>query len=490
MVRATNPNVAWVNNVTVENCTINNTQTSLSMGEGATFSGCKDISFHHNTITHCPKIMLAIANNTKNMKVFKNTFVTTVGTGVKIDGSQDATVGAYNENISIYNNLFYGTARAISIETEFKGGNKNIIVYNNVINIYNHTTSVVAIKLGQVLPYKQFSSNIMIKYNTINVWHGAGSPLQIEIFRTNWSNINITNNIFQSNDTASWQVRSSRANSTDPCFHFSNNIYDHTTKPANTAWLDGTNKFETTAILSSPQFVDRKAGNFHLNSTSPAIDAADSTYTVSTDYDDYPRPQNRNYDIGAYEYYSAIQPEITNVMITPDPQQIGGYLNISCNITDTWGSVDEVRVNITYPDHTTKNFSMNPSYYLNQTYSQIGNYQFFIWMNDTNRNSDISEGHSFQIIPVLSRAFLVGLIIDVYDSNGSIISIKPKIILYIGFNPFSFNVLSSNEKIFVSSKSYIGYIGTQFIIGVFNAAVVSEKSSHDPLHHQILNRRK
>jgi hypothetical protein len=41
-------------------------------------------------------------------------------------------------------------------------------------------------------------------------------------------------------------------------------------------------------------------------------------------------------------------PEITNVTDYPDPQDAGGYVNITCNVTDNVG-VDEVWVNITYP---------------------------------------------------------------------------------------------------------------------------------------------
>jgi hypothetical protein len=44
-------------------------------------------------------------------------------------------------------------------------------------------------------------------------------------------------------------------------------------------------------------------GNFHLGSTSPAIDAAKSIVDApSADYDGTTRPQGTNRDIGAFEY--------------------------------------------------------------------------------------------------------------------------------------------------------------------------------------------
>ena len=50
-------------------------------------------------------------------------------------------------------------------------------------------------------------------------------------------------------------------------------------------------------------------------------------------------------------------PEITDVFDTPDPQDVGGYVNITCNVTDDV-VVDEVWVNITYPDNSYHNQSM------------------------------------------------------------------------------------------------------------------------------------
>jgi hypothetical protein len=443
------------------------------MGEGITFSGCKDVTFHHNTITHCPKIMLDLANNTKNCRIYKNTIITTTGSGIKLDGSQSTKVNAWDENISIYNNYFSGTYTAIKIGVEKKGGCKNISFYNNIINT---KSSYPGIKLEGATGYTQRLENIIIKHNTIQV-SGPGSPFQIEQPPTKLRNIYVANNIFQGDGSASWQIRSSVSNFTDSCFHFSNNIYHHTTKPANTAWVDGRHKFETTAILSSPQFVNRNTGDFHLNSTSPAIDAADSTYTIPFDYDGHTRPQNTIPDIGAYEFVTntppANPPSITNVRITPDKQQIKGYINISCDITQNDAPVDAAWVTITYPDATTQNYTMNQGYYLNQTYAQIGEYQVLIGAHDTNNNTDISTGYVFQIIPVLRSTFIVGFISSYQYAGGSDLYIKAKLLLYIDIDPLTITLLSSNEKILLS-KQYVGYVGAKFIIGLFNGVVLSE----------------
>ena len=473
MFWSTNPNKAWCNNLTVENCTINNTQSSLSMGEGITFSGCKDVTFHHNTLTHCPKIMLDLANNTKNCNIYKNTIVTSQGSGIKLDGSQSTKMSAWDENICIYNNHFSGSYTAIKIGVEKKGGCKNISFYNNIINT---VSSYPGVKLEGATGYSQLLDNIVITHNTIQV-SGTGSPFQVELPPTKLRNIYVANNIFQGNGSSSWQVRSSLSNFTDSCFHFCNNIYNHVTKPANTAWRDGRQKFETTAILSSPQFVDRKTGDFHLNNTSPAIDAADSTYTIPFDYDGRTRPQNTIPDIGAYEFSTmnppTFPPTITNVRISPDEQQIGGYINISCEITENDAAVDTAWVNIIYPDATTQNYSMNQGFYLTQAYDQIGEYQFLIWAHDTNNNTNISTGYVFHILPMLRTTFIIGFINNYQYTTRSTLSLNAKLLLYIELNPLTITLLSSNEKILLP-KEYIGYMGTKFIIGVFNGAVLSE----------------
>ena len=54
-------------------------------------------------------------------------------------------------------------------------------------------------------------------------------------------------------------------------------------------------------ITSDAQFVNYQqngSGDYHLKSTSPAIDAGTSVGAPSTDFDGNPRPQGKNYVIG------------------------------------------------------------------------------------------------------------------------------------------------------------------------------------------------
>jgi len=54
--------------------------------------------------------------------------------------------------------------------------------------------------------------------------------------------------------------------------------------------------------MLDPKFVSVAGRDFHLQSSSPLIDAGVTLPEVSDDLEGTPRPQGRNYDIGAYEF--------------------------------------------------------------------------------------------------------------------------------------------------------------------------------------------
>jgi hypothetical protein len=65
-------------------------------------------------------------------------------------------------------------------------------------------------------------------------------------------------------------------------------------------------------------------GDFHLKSTSPAIDKGTSSSAPKTDIDNTPRPQGAGIDIGAYEFSST-----STTTVTPKP-----VLTLSANTLD------------------------------------------------------------------------------------------------------------------------------------------------------------
>jgi hypothetical protein len=78
-----------------------------------------------------------------------------------------------------------------------------------------------------------------------------------------------------------------------------NNICYLTTGLGNAGTLIGSN-----LVNVNPLFVNPTAGDFHLQSTSPAINTATPVSIVTTDFDRNARPQGGAYDFGAYEFLS------------------------------------------------------------------------------------------------------------------------------------------------------------------------------------------
>jgi len=100
-------------------------------------------------------------------------------------------------------------------------------------------------------------------------------------------------------------------------------------------------------------------------------------------------------------------PEISDTSITmsdPADTQMGfGWENITCTVRDNV-DVDEVFLNITYPDSTKTSVSMinvigTYNYYYNTSFSQYGNYSYSIWANDTSNNVDTSSSYTFSMPP-------------------------------------------------------------------------------------------
>jgi len=88
-------------------------------------------------------------------------------------------------------------------------------------------------------------------------------------------------------------------------------------------------------------------------------------------------------------------PEINNVNATPLTQIKGGYVNITCNVTDNtvlkdvslWAILNDT---LAFIPKQMKNIPGTNVYYYNSTYSEIGRYDFYIHANDTAGNNQTS----------------------------------------------------------------------------------------------------
>lgn len=117
-------------------------------------------------------------------------------------------------------------------------------------------------------------------------------------------------------------------------------------------------------------------------------------------------------DIGAYEFISSgpntTPPEITNIIrTTSDPLDTSasfGWINITATVTGN-SEVNAVMINVSCPNGSSFNVSMNAigsnTYYYNTNtiFSNHGNYNYFIWANDTNGNQSTSTIYDFSMPP-------------------------------------------------------------------------------------------
>ena len=160
-----------------------------------------------------------------------------------------------------------GTGFSISI------GATNIMIYNNII--YNNKSPATCNNCPGIQLWKGDRNKV---YN--NVVYNMGPHQGIMV--SHMTNVDVTNNIV-----------------TESTPNFKNEGFGGT-------WTLGNNLCDVSgpgcSIVGYPKFINPAGNDFHLQSTSPAINAGATLSEVTTDFDGILRPQGSGYDIGAYEY--------------------------------------------------------------------------------------------------------------------------------------------------------------------------------------------
>ena len=128
-------------------------------------------------------------------------------------------------------------------------------------------------------------------------------------------------------------------------------------------------------------------------------------------------------------------PEVSNVDVSNsnplDTDSSFGWVNISCDVTDD-NAVDMVFLRINNPGGSWNNVSMIQfgvnGYYYNSSisFSQFGNYSYFIWANDTSNNVGTSVSYDFSMSPNWDvdmngecKVFDLTLISNHYNESGN-----------------------------------------------------------------------
>jgi len=246
-------------------------------------------------ITGVPPVRIGIHNGGSHVRVIGNRIHDIVADcsvgGQAVDHSNYNAV--YNDTIG---NLLYNirvastctTVHGYGIYHAMYGGKiANNIVFNNGshgIHLWHAANNVI------------ISSNTIFNNGRAGILIGDGdSPGGVVVDHTV-----VANNILYKNGIGLWEF----CYSGQTCIG-SNNQYLH-----NLIYLNGTNMMflfghvDSGRVSADPQFVNYtgySSGDYHLKSTSPAIDKGTSLDAPLNDFDGSVRPQGSGWDIGAYE---------------------------------------------------------------------------------------------------------------------------------------------------------------------------------------------
>ncbi|NOQ22584.1 MAG: hypothetical protein GQ565_08050 [Candidatus Aegiribacteria sp.] len=248
--------VAGTSNFTVSNNYVHNSGPGTIGGEGIDIKdGCSTGDVYGNVVHDINRI------------------------GIYVDSWDKPT-----HHINVHSNLVYNTTDdGFALASESGGLLSDISVYNNIS--YGNTNSGITVaSWGEQVPSHPIQ-DISIMNNT---FYGNGTSswgVGICVENPDADNVIVRNNILSENVFG--QILIEEAGSG---LAVDNNLFFGIGDPYGSSYLTG-----------DPELEDPSNGDFHLQTSSPAIDAGSSTGAPSDDFEGTSRPQGSGYDMGAYE---------------------------------------------------------------------------------------------------------------------------------------------------------------------------------------------
>lgn len=241
-----------------------------------------------------------------NITVRNNTVYNSTRQGIAAHEIWDST---YEGNV-VYNN---GLGAGLEDQGIVIWRSKNVTVSGN--QIYNNVQGF-GISLSEKLPGSISASHLIS--NNIIYNNGAGNTESGGIsIGSNVGSSKIYNNIIASNKGLGIRADNSDAGNivennilyqnSPQLWQGTGNVYDYNLYFPDISFT-GKGSHD---ITGDPQFVNTGVGDYHLVSSSPAINKGASLLEVSKDIEGNARPQGSAYDIGAYEYVGAPPPDTT-----------------------------------------------------------------------------------------------------------------------------------------------------------------------------------
>ncbi len=320
-------NVEFDNNVVydVNNGYAYDDTHTLSPQEAISFSNVQGFNIHHNTLSQYGKEGIDVKSGSNSGQIHHNTIHTSLSSpafqwdynhiGIYVDGFNKKNYG-----ISVYCNTitgYGGCGIVIGAERPESGGSiEDISIYNNVIALSylaGHT-GFRGIDSFYNCPFR----NVYIYCNTIYNGGSSNSPIRIFPSASNIVNTVISNNIISG--TAYYLICFQELRSTEISGRLTlkNNLYYRYGDIGHNLWKNGADKsWGSNYILNDPKLISLNNINYHLQSSSPAIDAGSLSNSASTDFDGVARPQGNGIDIGAYEYISTTNNPVAFSSMSP-----------------------------------------------------------------------------------------------------------------------------------------------------------------------------
>jgi hypothetical protein len=290
----------YVRRVEFDNNNVHDVNLGRFAQEAISFSYVLGFDIHHNYLAQYEKEGLSVKGGSTDGTVHHNIIDTSTWSGAADYNHIGVYVCSYSsliENVEVYNNYIFGNhGQGIIMRNEEGGTASNIKVYNNVINL----TWVYGYGMGccSDSPTQGYFQDIIFNSNTVytNMY-----PIRFTGDTTKYINVvQIKNNIVTSPSITVLLVVGFGYNANK--ILLTNNLFYSFSGKTRSSWNGVTGQqFGDNAIIQNPLFVSLPT-DYHLQGTSPAIDAGDPTNAPLTDYDGKQRPLGTGYDIGAHEY--------------------------------------------------------------------------------------------------------------------------------------------------------------------------------------------
>jgi Right handed beta helix region/Abnormal spindle-like microcephaly-assoc'd, ASPM-SPD-2-Hydin len=342
----------------------------------ADFSGtvnCAQIAANHGNLSACPQLVgnddtTATWQNDGDYVAIQGFDVTgsgingiyTQGNATKIIGNHvhDILTGTCNDNGGSGINLNGTNAQVIGNYVHNMGPYPSACGY--VQGIYFLTTGGFAENnisfdnSGFGIQLWHNPQNITLSNNTIFNNASGGIVLGTDDAGVTVDYITVNSNIVTNNGGVGIEEQGGSESSTGIHNSYHNNLV-YGNMSGGISLFNGLEPLAT--VLLAPDFMNptgTSSGNYHLAAASPAIGTATSSDAPATDFDGNARPQNRKYDIGAYEYMSTASTSAST----------GGALQLSSTSVSfpetTVGSTSAIQyITLTNTGTTTVKFASN-----------------------------------------------------------------------------------------------------------------------------------